>query len=59
MGVGLIARFVVFFSLISSIFDFITISSLIYLLHARANKLMTKKKREKERRKRQEKRLKK
>jgi Mg2+-importing ATPase len=31
---GAIARFALFFGLISSIFDFITIISLIYLLHA-------------------------
>jgi Mg2+-importing ATPase len=33
-NIGLIARFALFFGLISSIFDFVTISSLIYLLHA-------------------------
>ena len=33
-NIGIVARFVVFFGLISSIFDFVTISSLIYLLHA-------------------------
>jgi len=33
-NVGLIAKFALFFGPISSIFDFVTISSLIYLLHA-------------------------
>jgi Mg2+-importing ATPase len=33
-SIGLIARFVVFFGLISSIFDFLTISFLVYLLHS-------------------------
>ena len=33
-NIGSIAKFALFFGLISSIFDFITISSLIYLLHA-------------------------
>ena len=33
-NVGSIARFIFFFGFISSIFDFITISSLVYLLHA-------------------------
>jgi len=32
--IGLIARFALFFGLISSIFDFITIGSLVYLLHS-------------------------
>ncbi len=33
-SIALIAKFALFFGLISSIFDFVTISSLIYLLHA-------------------------
>jgi Mg2+-importing ATPase len=33
-NIALIAKFALFFGLISSIFDFVTISSLIYLLHA-------------------------
>ena len=33
-NIGLIAKFALFFGLISSIFDFVTISSLVYLLHA-------------------------
>ena len=33
-NIGLIARFALFFGIISSIFDFVTISSLIYLLNA-------------------------
>jgi Mg2+-importing ATPase len=33
-NISLIAKFALFFGLISSIFDFVTISSLIYLLHA-------------------------
>jgi Mg2+-importing ATPase len=33
-NIGLIAKFALFFGLISSIFDFVTISALIYLLHA-------------------------
>jgi Mg2+-importing ATPase len=33
-NIALIAKFALFFGLISSVFDFVTISSLIYLLHA-------------------------
>jgi len=40
-NIGLIARFALFFGLISSIFDFVTISSLIYLLHADADLFRT------------------
>jgi Mg2+-importing ATPase len=33
-SIGMIARFMVFFGFISSMFDFVTICSLIYLIHA-------------------------